>query len=342
MILHVGPTPHNRGAGAARRRGAGRLPGVGNAVCLGLVLMFSAACSGARVEAARFDAARVIADAEAQCAFGPRVPGTEAHRRTRDWLAARLESAGLVVEIQPFDAVLPMTGEAVEGWNLWAAPPAFAPGDAVLLSAHWDTRPYADEEPETLGRQPFPGANDGAASAAFVIEMVRAARGTPLEGRLAIALFDVEDAGVAGEMDSWCLGSQHAARNVPDWMGRIALGINIDMIAHRDVRLRKEGYSLESAPGAVDRLWRIGRDLAPSVFVNQSRSPVMDDHVPFIREGYAYIDLIGLPNPHWHRLSDRPEQLDGASIDALGRVLTEFLREEFARGPERAGKPGID
>lgn len=303
---------------------------------VGLVVLLSAACSGVRVEAARFDADRVIADAEVQCGFGPRIPGTEAHKRTRDWLAAELEAAGLHVEFQEFDTVLPLTGEKVVGWNLLGAPAQFAPGDAILLSAHWDTRPFADEEAGESDRVAFPGANDGAASAAFVIEIIRSVRGTPLEHRLAVALYDVEDAGISGQMESWCLGSQHAAKNPPDWMGRIALGINIDMIAHPGVQLRKEAFSLGSAPGAVNRLWQTGRDLAPKVFLDQVRPPVMDDHVPFIREGYAYIDLIGLPNPHWHRVSDRPENLDRQSIQAVGLVLLEFLREELA-GPSVPG-----
>jgi hypothetical protein len=55
----------------------------------------------------------------------------------------------------------------------------------------------------------------------------------------------------------------------------------------------------------------------------------MDDHVPFILKGFRYIDLIGLPNPTWHKLSDTPENLDRRSISIVGRVLLEFLGQEL-------------
>jgi hypothetical protein len=101
------------------------------------------------------------------------------------------------------------------------------------------------------------------------------------------------------------------------------------MIASRNVELRREGWSEDSAPGAMDRLWKIGGDLAPRTFIDEPRPPVMDDHVPFILKGFRYIDLVGLPNPTWHKLSDTPENLDRRSISIVGRVLLEFLGQEL-------------
>jgi hypothetical protein len=278
------------------------------------------------------DPGRVIELTEVQCALGPRVPGTEAHGQGRDWIVAELEALGLEVEVQAFEADLALTGERATAWNVWARPPQMADEEVILLSAHWDTRPFADEEPEGQPNTPFPGANDGAASVAFVLEVLRVTRGTELENRIAAAFFDAEDSGVRGDRESWCLGAQYGARNPPGWMDRVALGINIDMIAHSGVTLRREAMSQKSAPGAMDRLWRIGGDLAPHVFIDRVRLPVIDDHLPFIQQGYRYIVLIGLPNPHWHRLSDRPENLDPASIGPVGAVLLEFLARELRGG----------
>lgn len=295
---------------------------------------------GARAGAV--DAGRVIRDATIQCDFGPRIPGTAAHRQTRDWIRTQLEELGLEVQTQEFEAVLALTGRRATAWNLWAAPPGEAQGDLILLSAHWDTRPYADEEPRGSREHPFDGANDGAASVAFVLEILRQTRGTPLEGRLAAAFFDAEDSGLAGHPKSWCQGSWYGAEHPPAWMERVRLGVNIDMIASPDLKLRREGWSEASAPGAMERLWRIGGDLAPGTFINRTRPQVMDDHVPFVQKGYRYINLIGLPNPHWHRRSDTPENLDARSIRRVGTVLLEFLEQEFnrpGRVESRSGQP---
>lgn len=298
---------------------------------LGLLLCgwLLVACQAPEIEAAPFDADRVIRDATIQCEFGPRIPGTPAHEQTRDWIRKEMEALGLEVEVQEFETELPLTRDRVTAWNLWGRPSKPEGRDLILLSAHWDTRPFADEEPSGDREHPFDGANDGAASVAFVLEILRRTRGTPLDGRIAAAFFDAEDSGIQGQPESWCLGAQYGAAHPPSWMDRVRLGVNIDMIASPDLELRREGWSEFSAPEVMDRLWRIGRDLAPGTFVNEGRPKVTDDHVPFIEKGVRYINLIGLPNRHWHRRSDTPENLDAESVMRVGQVLLEFLEQEI-------------
>ncbi len=280
-------------------------------------------------EAGKFDADRVIRDATTQCDFGPRIPGTSAHEQTKAWIQTQLNALGMKVDVQPFEANLALTAQRAQAWNFWALPVSNEAEPLILFTAHWDTRPFADQDTQGSNGEAFPGANDGAASVAFILELVRSFKGTLHEGRIAVAFFDAEDSGVQRDMDSWCLGSQYGAEHPPEWMTRVTLGINLDMIASRNLELRREGWSEESAPGAMDRLWKIGGDLAPRTFINEPRPRVMDDHVPFVRKGYPFIDLIGLPNPTWHRRSDTPENLDARSIGAVGRVLLEFLGQEM-------------
>jgi glutaminyl-peptide cyclotransferase len=312
----------------------------------GLLALLAFAFAAPSAEAARFDAARVIDDARAQCDFGPRIPGTPAHEATRNWIRERMERLGLEVREQPFVADLALTGEQAEAWNLWGTPPGMSLEGAadegiILLSAHWDTRPWADEEPWGRARTPFLGANDGAASVAFVLEIVRVLRDGPLADRVAVVFFDAEDSGVVGDADSWGLGARYAVAHPPDWLERLRLGINIDMIASPGVKLRREGWSRQSAPDALNRLWRIGRDMAPGVFLDEDRPGVIDDHLPFVEAGFRYINLIGLPNPHWHRLSDTPDNLDPLSIRNVGSVLLEFLGQELAEPqPPRGATSG--
>jgi glutaminyl-peptide cyclotransferase len=315
-----------------RRRRKARRPWYLCGLVVALALGLGTRAAGAE----RFDAARVIEDARTQCDFGPRIPGTPAHEAAKNWIRHRMESLGLEVWEQPFVADLALTGDRAQAWNLWGAPPGMSAGDdagtedIILLSAHWDTRPWADEEPPGRPRTPFLGANDGAASVAFVLEVLRVLRDRPSAGRLAVVFFDAEDSGIPGDSESWGLGAQYAVAHPPAWLGRLQLGINIDMIASPGVELRREGWSRHSAPDALDRLWRVGRDLAPMVFLDENRPGVIDDHLPFVEAGYRYINLIGLPNPHWHRLSDTPDNLDPVSIRRVGGVLLEFLRQELA------------
>lgn len=289
--------------------------------------------------AAPVDGERAMEDIRTQCSFGPRIPGTEGHAACRDWIKAQIAETGLVVWEQSFPATLPLTGAEVIGWNIWGIPPGFVSemtdaadkldDSIMLLSAHWDTRPVADNEPRGSSREPFLGANDGGSGVALALEIVRSLKGTPLEGRVALAFYDAEDSGVQKRPESWCLGSQYAAEHLPAWFSKVKLGINLDMVGARGTRLMKEGYSLEAQPREVERLWRTGRALAPGIFVDDVYGDVIDDHYAFIKKGLPYINVIGLPYEHWHRAGDKPEACDPRVMSQIGLVIVEFIKSEL-------------
>ena len=82
-----------------------------------------------------------------QVAFGPRVPGTDAHRACGDYLVEKLTEYGAVVEEQKGEARLyngqPMALRNIIGRYFPEAK------RRVLLCAHWDTRPFADQESDS-------------------------------------------------------------------------------------------------------------------------------------------------------------------------------------------------
>lgn len=293
----------------------------------------------ANLIAAPFDADRAMDDIRAQCDLGPRIPGTKAHAEAREWISARLAEAGLKVWEQPFQTELALIEqENVQAWNIWGVPAsaddasdAAGGQDLILLSAHWDTRPWADRDRAEGGRAAFDGANDGAAGVAAILEIIRSLRGTRLEGRVAVVFFDAEDSGLngAGNEETWCKGSQFAVANLPHWFERVRLGINLDMIAGADLVLRREPHSIESAPDEVEALWRIGRDFAPKIFISEKMPPMIDDHLAFVKAGYPYIDLIGLPYKHWHRTGDTPENCDPVIMRKVAGILVQFIRHEL-------------
>ena len=280
-----------------------------------------------------------MAAIERQCEFGPRIPGSEGHAACRQWISQQIAEIGLTLWEQPFAARLAMNGAEAKASNLWGLPRGVADDSTdaatgpplIILSAHWDTRPWADQEPAGRPTRPFLGANDGGSGVALALELARSLKDTPLFDQIVLVFFDAEDSGIQNVDESWCLGSQFAAANLPEWIGRVRLGINLDMVAGRGMKLYRESYSQEAQPGAMNRLWRIGRDLSPDIFVDATRGAIIDDHLAFIRAGVPFIDLIGLPYPYWHRLGDRPERCDPEVMRRLGMVLKEFIRAELRR-----------
>src|SRR5207247_9223174 len=104
---------------------------------------------------------------EQQMQFGPRIPGTPAHERTGDWILQRLRATADTVVVQDI-AFKTRTHQVLHLRNFFAR---FRPAATarVLLLAHWDTRPHADQS-QNLGQQrlPVPGANDGASGLPLV------------------------------------------------------------------------------------------------------------------------------------------------------------------------------
>ncbi|HEX9654629.1 MAG TPA: M28 family peptidase, partial [bacterium] len=109
-----------------------------------------------------FDASHAFQYLITQCEFGPRVPGTPAHRDCLAFLTKELQNFGARVSHQPFLQNLPRTDQSVTLTNVIASF-GLEKGERVLLCAHWDSRPWADEDGEPANHsRPVPGANDGA------------------------------------------------------------------------------------------------------------------------------------------------------------------------------------
>ena len=164
------------------------------------------------VEVPRFDADSAYAYVAHQVSFGYRVPGTEAHRAAAEWLAAKLQACGATVMRQ--EAVLTAwDGTRLPSCNIIGS---FAPEKAtrVLLLAHWDSRPYADYDPDPdFRRHPIDGANDGASGVGVLLEIARHLADNPPQVGVDILLLDAEDYGAPHDVyddgSSWALGSQY-------------------------------------------------------------------------------------------------------------------------------------
>ena len=283
-----------------------------------------------------FDAARALDLARRQVAFGPRIPGTPAHDSTRAWMVGLLREAGarvaeLPVVVPPRDG----SGDTLRGTNVFASFDTTA-SRRVLLAAHWDTREFADEDPDPARRQrPVPGANDGASGVAVLMEMARLLGEMPPPVGVDLALFDLEDAGepdfaTDSTATPYALGSAAFVRENPSY--RPAYGVLLDMIGDRTLRLPREGYSQEYAPDVVDRVWAAAARVGADAFVDEVGPPIFDDHVPFLQRGIPVIDVIHTPFPDtWHTTSDTVDRLDAGSLGQVGRTLVELIWGTEAR-----------
>ena len=197
-----------------------------------------------------------------QCAFGARVPGTEAHRQCGDYLVQKFRNYGCTVMEQRVELDL-YDDTKIPARNIIASTLPEST-DRVLICAHWDSRPWADHDPDEANHHtPVPAANDGASGVAVMLEMARLIQGSPLSFGVDFICVDAEDLGMpywdeekySEEPDSWCLGSTHWAQlpHKEDYAARY--GILLDMVGGRCSRFYMEGVSCYYAFDVVQMLW---------------------------------------------------------------------------------------
>ena len=273
-----------------------------------------------------FDRDRAWAHLIAQVDAGPRVPNMPGHATIREYLLRELGALSDRVDTQDF--VWEVRGTPLSMTNPYAL---FGPDvpNKVLVTAHWDTRPQADQDPNPANRQtPIPGANDGASGVAILLEVARVLRAVPPRVGVIVMLLDGEDYGPG--VDAMFLGSRYLARNiVPE---RPAWGILLDMVGDRDLHIPREGYSQQFAPAVNDRVWRAAAELGRTEFENTTGMPILDDHVPLAEAGLPMIDLIdfsfGPGHSWWHTLEDTPDKCSAASLEAVGQVVLRTIYNE--------------
>lgn len=287
--------------------------------------------------AADFNAEAAFAKLVAQCEFGPRVPGSEAHRRCGDWLLSQLADSCDNAYAQGFTHVSTnaFPGQSFPMRNLIGI---IEPKDnkradtrEVLLLAHWDSRPFSDCDPDPAQRhEPVLGANDGASGVAVCLEVARALRIERPATRVIILLTDGEDFGVSEPtLSEYFLGAKHFVRNLGELDPK--RGILLDMVGDKTLQLGREQYSYSADPALVERIWRKAAELGyGSVFVDTTYA-VSDDHLPLIEAGIPTVDLIDwrpqVTRTYWHTTSDTPDKCAPASLGAVGAVVLALLRE---------------
>jgi len=292
-----------------------------------------------------FDADSAYRFVEAQVQFGPRVLNSPQHTACGDYLTAKLQSFGAEVIEQRTDLVA-YNGKILKARNIIGS---YLPEASlrILLCAHWDSRPYADNDPDPANHHtPILGANDGASGVGVLLEIARQLQQRLPEVGVDIIFFDAEDMGtpyfykgaVTGE-NSWCLGSQYWAKNphVPNYKAQF--GVLLDMVGSPAATFYKEGYSVQMAKAVVDKVWLKAATMGKgNLFINEKGGYITDDHLA-VMEGRRFpcIDIIDF-NPYmdgfghyWHTVNDTMENISRETLKSVGEVLLSVIYEQKAQ-----------
>ena len=295
----------------------------------------TAASSGNEADeapAASFSPDSAYAYVERQVAFGPRVPGTPAHSACGDWLVATLKDFGADVTEQK-TTLTTFDGQKIPMRNILGR---FNPDadDRILLLAHWDCRPWADNDPDPANHKtPVDGANDGASGTGVLLEIARSVANNTGDKGIDILLCDAEDWGTENNDESWAMGARYFAANLPDEGYSPSAAILLDMVGAPDATFMREYYSQLSAPALADEIWAAAHSLGyQDMFLNRLGSAVNDDHIELIKAGIPAIDIIDYREGSgfysgWHTTADNMGSISKETLGKVGRVLETYLKK---------------
>ena len=288
-----------------------------------------AAERGQRVAEAEleFDGAQAMASVRAQLAFGPRVPGTPAHRNAGDWIVAQMRERADTVIVQTWTHTT-ADGRRLPMRNILAR---FAPerAERVLYLAHWDSRPISEKASDPARRQePVPGANDGASGVAILLGVAEALKARPANVGVDLLFVDGEDWGDFDTNTDVLIGARWFARNLPEPGYMPRFGVLFDMVGKPDARFQYESHSMRAAPDVVQRVWSTARRLGHGAyFPTREYGPITDDHVPLIGVGMKVINVIDLDYEWHHTPEDTADKVSQRTLQVVGNVAMAVLRD---------------
>lgn len=268
-----------------------------------------------------FDGQRAFRDVEYQVALGPRIPGSEAHRKIQQWLLDELQESGwetqtqqTIFQGQPVSNIIGKMGDG-KPW--------------IIFGAHYDSRLFADFDPDpSKTLEPVPGANDGASGVAVLLEFsrllppllnTRGAIKPELEATIWLVFFDAEDNGRIEGWD-WILGSRAfvaGLQELPD------MAIIVDMVGDKNLNI----YQEENSDQRLKReIWDSAAQLGyGDFFIPYEKYAILDDHTPFLEAGIRAVDIIDFDYAFFHSTHDTPDKVSPQSLEIVGRTLLNWL-----------------
>ena len=273
-----------------------------------------------------FNAARAMEYVRTQLDFGPRVPGTEGHRRAGDWIVEQMRLRADTVIEQRFSHVT-ANGDTLPMRNILARIKPAAT-QRVLYVAHWDTRPISEKASSPGDRAlPVPGANDGASGVAVLMGVADVLKMTPPTWGVDLLFVDGEDYGDFSTGRDVLIGAKYFAQHLPAPDYRPLFGVVWDMIGDANLGIYQEGHSVRRAPEIVSRVWQAAADLGYSgFFVPRVGESITDDHLPLLDAGLRVIDVIDIEFSAHHTPFDTIDKVSERSLQIVGDVALKLLQ----------------
>jgi glutaminyl-peptide cyclotransferase len=262
----------------------------------------------------RFDGQKAYEQVLAQVAFGPRPTGSPEGWATGDYIVQQLKALGWTVETQEF------VFRGVKGRNVIGKA---GQGPVVILGAHYDTRPAADQDPDPANRQkPILGADDGGSGVAVLLELARVLDREALDRQVWLAFFDAED---RGRLDGWpfSVGAREMAQSLTVKPQAMVL---VDMVGDAEQTIYYENNSDKELSAQI---WAVAAQLGyGDHIIAQPKYTIIDDHLPFKEVGIPSVDMIDFDYPYWHTLADTADKVSPISLERVGRTLQTWLAEK--------------
>lgn len=320
------------------------------------VIALLAACKGnksnvtendAEAVGTLFNADSAYAFCAAQCAFGPRTMNSTAHEDCAQWIISQFTQYGAEVSTQKAD-ITAWDGNKLHSTNIIARINPEAQ-ERIIICAHWDSRPWADNDSDPANHKtPVMAANDGASGVAVMLELARTLQTDTAEARpkygIDFVCFDAEDYGVpqwhdsygnAGNERTWALGAQFFAMKYQETANvKYTCGILLDMVGGQGAKFYQEGFSIRHAKGIVDEVWQAAETAGySSYFPTEQSGFITDDHGPLNSVGIPTIDIIPYyPDcressfgPTWHTVNDNMNNIDKSTLQAVGQTMIQYL-----------------
>jgi Zn-dependent M28 family amino/carboxypeptidase len=287
-----------------------------------LVALMAAACADADFAV---DGARAHRRVAFQCDAGPRIPGTPGHRAVQDWIAAEMAKLGGTVRLQSFmDSTLGTPESLTNLIGRWE-PKSGADRPPLVLCAHYDTRPWADQDPDSAKRRtPIPGANDGASGVAVLLEVAELMAKRKPPRPVELVFFDGEDQGAEHDPNTYSRGARgYAARVEP----KPRAAFLFDMVGDRDLAIHPEANSVERAASVASMVVSAAKAVHAPHFFPEPRYHMTDDHIPLLEAGIPAVDIIDFDYAAWHTTQDLPDQVSAESLAEVSRVAAWLVFE---------------
>jgi len=272
-----------------------------------------------------FDGARAYDYTAKLVSFGPRPSGSDAIKKTQDYISGQLHADGCQVDEDNFHAQTPIGTLAMK--NIVAKVPASG-HNVILLLTHYDTKRMDN----------FVGAEDGGSSTGLMLEAARLLCGKKQPVAIWMAFLDGEEAMVHwNQNDDHTYGSRQMAANLEltGQLKNIKAVILVDMIGQKGLHIPKDSYS---TPWLTDLVWSTAAKLGyQKVFVPQTAG-AEDDHQPFLAKGLAAVDLIDLNDyineGYWHTPQDTMDKISPKNLAIVGHVVlasVDALEKKFSQ-----------